>query len=328
MKFIDKLNLRRFAKVAAVAAVSGSLIFGGNAVVNAAPQDDGMWAFREAYVAQKPMTRSFSQDFTLFSPNFHLDMDSKAQVFEDGSMRMNGKLTWTFTNTQKNYSTNNEVPFFIEQLNNDMTLYVQRNGAWNKMLLPGLPAGIALMWKTTDLNMLQANMETVKAVKVLRDTDTMRIMEVTLDGSKVADILAKNSNATFANLSGNALAEQKTIFDRWMAAFRSTDITFTWTVQKPGWETSSAVFDLTGIMRAYSRHVLEESAAGRVVLTDDERELLDAIGYYSELKAYTTAINPQKAAPVLMTDDIKAARANDHALDDIFQEMTTVVVKK
>ena len=35
MKFLDKLNLRRFTKLAAVAAVSGSLIFGGNAVVSA-----------------------------------------------------------------------------------------------------------------------------------------------------------------------------------------------------------------------------------------------------------------------------------------------------
>ena len=328
MKFIDKLKSRRFSKVAAMAAVSGSIIFGTNAIVSAAPQDDAMWAFREAYVAQKPMTRTFSQDFSLFSMNFHLDMDSKAQVFEDGSMRMGGDLTWTYTNQDKNYSTNNKVPFFIEQINNEMTFYVERNGRWNKMPMPGLPAGIALMWKTTDLNMLQQNMDAVKAVKVLSDTDTTRMMEVTLDGSKVADILAKNSDATFTNLSGNELTEQKEIFDRWLAAFRSTDITFTWSVQKPSWETSAAVFDLTGLMRAYCRHVLDESAAGRVVLNSEERELLDAMGYYCELKAYTTAINPNRAYPVLMPDAAKAAQENEHALDDILHEMTTVVVEK
>lgn len=327
MKFFDKINLRRFTKAAAIAAVSGSLIFGGNAAVNAAPVEDGMWAFREAYVTQKPITRTFSQSFTLFSPNFHLDMDSKAQVFQDGAMRMGGDLTWTYTNTKRNYSTNNKIPFYIEQIDNEMNLYVKRINRWNKMLLPGLPAGIALMWKTTDPALLKQNMNAVKAVNILRDTDTLRVMEVTLDGGKVADILEKNSNLTFSGISGDALKEQQEIFQRWLAAFRSTDITFTWSVQKPSWETSSAVFDLTNIMRAYSRHVLDESAAGRVVLTDEERDLLDAMGYYSELKAYTTALDPRVAHPVNLPADVKAAQENDNALDDIFHEMTTVVDK-
>ncbi|MBE8955712.1 MAG: hypothetical protein SR2Q5_08685 [Quinella sp. 2Q5] len=326
MNFLGKLSFRRVAKVLAVAAVSGSLFFGGD-VVNAAAQD-GMWAFREAYLAQTSATRTFSQDFNLFSPNFHMDFDSEAQVFQDGSMRMSGNLTWTYTNTQKNYSTNNKIPFFVEQTNNAMTFYVQRNGRWNKMMLPGLPAGIALMWKSTDPAILQGNMDAVKAVELVRDTPDVRIMNVTLDGAKVADILQKNSAASFANLSGTALKEQQEIFSRWLAAFRSTDITFMWTVNKPTWETSSAVFDLTNILRAYSRHVLDESAAGRVVLTDEERELLDAMGYYSELKAYTAAINPNKAYPVNLPDDVKAAQENDGALDDIFHEMTTVVVNK
>ena len=327
MKFLDKLNLRRFAKIAAVAAVSSSLFFGGDAVVNAAPQD-GMWAFREAYTAQTAATRTFSQDFNLFASNFHLDINSKAQVFQDGSMRMGGELNWTYTNPQRNYSTNNKMPFYIEQLNNDMTLYVQRGSNWNKMLLPGLPAGLALMWKTTDPNLLRENMDAVKAVELIRDTEHVRTMNVTLDGNKVATILEKYSASTFKNLSGDALKEQQEIFGRWLAAFRSTDLTFIWTVQKPTWETSSAVFDLTGIMRAYCRHVLDESAAGRVVLSNEERELLDAMGYYSELKAYTAAIDSRKAQPVDLPAEVRAASENDHSLDDVFHEMTTVMQDK
>ena len=323
MKFLEKLNLRRFAKVAAVAAVSGTLLLGGNAPVNAASDD--IAAFREAYMPQSTAERAVRQEFTLIATNFHLDINSKAQISANGYMRMGGTLNWTYTNLQKNYSTNNEIPFFIEQMNNAMTLYVQRNGMWSKMLLPGLPSGIATMWKSTDPAALQENMNAVKAVEVIKDTPDMRIMRVTLDGNKVAEILSKNSQESFAGLSGDTLAEQKEIFQRWIAAFRANDVTFAWTVNKPNWETVTASFDLTNILQAYSRYVLDEAAAGRVVLTEEERNLLDAMGYYSELRSYTTRLGRTDNGVVDWSDDLAAAPENDNSLDDIFHEMTTVV---
>lgn len=325
MTFLNKLNLRRFAKVAAVAAVSGSLLFGGSAVVNAAPAQDGMAAFREAYMGNSD-NRSVNQYFTLIAPNFHLDFDSKAQAYTDGTFKMEGQLNWTYTNLKKNYSTNSTIPFYIEQAGSEMDLYVQRNGMWSKMLLPGLPSGIAVIWSSTSPAMMRDNMDAVKSVEVLKDTPDMRIMNVTLDGKKIADILAKNSQASFAGLSGKALDEQKENFQRWLVAIRSNDITFSWTVNKPTWETVTAAFDLTNIMQAYSRYVLQESAAGRIVLTDEERDLLDAMGYYAELKAYTSTRSP-KDNVVIARPPIDGAPENENSLNDIFYEMTTVVQK-
>lgn len=322
MRFLKKINLRRMA---AVATIGGSLLFGGNAVVNAAPTDNGIWAFREPYMSQAPSTRVFEQDLTLIATNFHLDIDSRAQILADGSFRMGGQFNWTYTNLQKNYSTNNTIPFYIEQIGNEMTLYVQRHGKWSKMLLPGLPSGIALLWKTTDPAILDKTMNAVKSVEIFKETDDLRIMNVTLDGAKLADILAENSQASFAGLSGEALAEQKEIFDRWLAAFKANDITFSWTVNKPSMTTATAVFDLTPIMRAYARYVLDEAAAGRVVLADEERDLLDAMGYYSELKSYTTQIAPRRESLVDLPAELKTAPENDNSLNDIFYEMTTVV---
>ena len=313
-------------KLSAVAAIGGAIFFGGNAVADAANMtNDGMWAFREAYVSQAPDTRIFEQDLTLISTNFHLDINSKAQVLKDGSFRMGGNFNWTYTNLKKNYSTNNTIPFYIEQTGNEMTLYTQRRGKWSKMLLPGLPAGIALIWKSTDPSMLEENLRAVKAVEVLKDTPDLRIMNVTLDGAKLADILAKNGTGSFANLSGDALAEQKEIFERWLAAFRANDITFAWTVNKPDWETVTAAFDLTNIMRAYCIYVLDQSAAGNVVLTDEERDLLDAMGYYSELRSYTSRIDPKNDVTVNTPANLSAAPENDDSLNDIFYDMTTVV---
>lgn len=317
MKF---LNLKRLATVA---AVSGVLIFGGNA--DAAIQSDGEWAFREAYTAPVTANRVFEQDLTLIAPTFHMDIDSRVQVLGDGSFRMSGTLIWTYTNLKKNYSVNKNIPFYIEQVDNEMTLFVQRIGKWSKMLLPGLPSGIAILWKSTDPAILNEVMNAVDSVEILKDTEDLRIMNVTLDGTKLAEILDKNSAATFANLKGDKLTEQKESLNRWLAAFRSTDITFTWTVNKPSMTTATASFDLTEIMRAYARYVLDESAAGRIVLTDEERDLLDAMGYYSELRSYNTQIAARKDTMVKLPANLREAPENDDSLNDIFLEMTSVV---
>lgn len=327
MKFFDKLNFRRVTKFAAVAMVSGSLVLGGNTIANAATDDEGMAAFREAYMGQLASIRMIDQDFSLIAPNFHLDIDSKGQVTADGVMMMSGTLAWTYTNLQKNYSTNSQIPFFIEQAGNEMTLYVQRRGKWSKMILPGLPSGIANIWKSSKIALIKENIDAVKSAQLIKDTLDMRIMNVTLDGKKIAAILEKNSQDSFANLSGDVLNEQKEIFSRWIAAIQANDITFSWTVNKPDWQTVTAAFDLTDIMRAYSRYVLDESAAGRIVLTDEERDLLDAMGYYAELKSYTTYISPKKDMLIKLPSNLSKAPENDNALDDIFAEMTTVVKK-
>ena len=76
------------------------MFFGGNAQVNAAEMsNDNLWAFREAYVSQAPDTRVFRQDLTLIATNFHLDIDSKAQILKDGSFRMGGNFNWTYSAT-------------------------------------------------------------------------------------------------------------------------------------------------------------------------------------------------------------------------------------
>lgn len=318
-------RFKHFAKVAAVAVISGTFLFGGTADA-ATTNDAGMAAFREAYMGRLANERMIDQDLTLISTNFHLDIDSKGQVTDDGVMRMSGTMAWTYTNLKKNYSTNSRIPFYIEQVGNDMTLYVQRRGKWSKMLLPGLPAGIATIWKSSEMDTLRQNMDAVKKVEVLSDTPDMRIMNITLDGNKIADILYKNSQASFAGLSGDKLAEQKEVLNRWLAAIRANDITFAWTVNKPSWTTVTAAFDLTNIMRAYAIYVLNESAAGRVVLTDEERDLLDAMGYYSELRSYTTYISP-KGEKINLPPNLSQAPENDGSLDDIFAEMTTVVEK-
>ena len=181
------------------------------------------------------------------------------------------------------------------------------------------------LWRANDIATLGRNLDIVKDVDIIKDTDTLRIMNVKLDGQKIAAVLEQNAQGSFAKLSGDALNAQKELLNRWLVAIKENDITLTWAVKKPTFETLTASFDLTDIMRAYARYVLDESAAGRVVLTDEERELLDAMGYYAELKSYTTKLDPNKEVMIQSPAELLTAPENDGALDDIFAEMTTVV---
>ena len=261
----------------------------------------------------------------LILTKFHLDLNSKAQVSKDGSLKIGGQFNWISTNLSNDFTTNNVIPFYIEQDGNKMTLYVQRKGKWSKIFLPGLPTGIAILWKSTEPEILNGIMDAAKEIKILKDTPDLITMNVTLDGKKIADILEKNSSAMFENLSGEIPSEQKENFNRWLAAFRKTDIIFTWNVNKPSWTTATSSFDLTSIMRAYAIHILDESAAGKIILTDEERNFLDAIGYYSELRTYITQIAVREDNFVNLPAELAQAPENENALNDIFQEMTSVV---
>ena len=317
-----KFNFRKFALIAAIGT---SILFGGNVADAADISNKEFWIFRKAYVTPTPANRVFEQDLTLTSTNFHLDVDSKAQVFKDGSLIIGGKFNWNSTNLSNDFTTNNNIPFYIEQRGNEMMLYVNRRGKWSKMSLPGLPSGIAILWKTTDPKILNGVTDAVKAVEILKDTPDLVTMNVTLDGTKLANILNENSSTTFANLLGEALDAQKKIFYRWLSVFRKTDISFTWTVNKPSWTTATAMFDLTPIMRAYAIRILDESAAGRIVLTDEERNFLDAIGYYSELRTYITQIAARADNLVESPKDLNTIPENDESLNDIFSDITAVV---
>ena len=135
-------------------------------------EDDGMAAFREAYFGQMVTERMITGISCLSRRRFILKW---ILIFSDGVVRMSGDLSWTYTNVKKNYSTNNSIPFYIEQNENDLTLYVQRVGKWSKMTLPELPAGIIAMWKSSDSSMLVKNFDAVKKVTIFSDTANLNL---------------------------------------------------------------------------------------------------------------------------------------------------------
>lgn len=320
MKFLEKIRSRKLSKVLATAVIGGSLLFGGNADVSAAGADsEAMMKFREAYLTTYTDTRSFDQMLTFFGGTvFKADITADSQVLSDASMRINGTMNWSYTSPQTKQTTNLSIPFYIAQNGNeDMRMYLRRNGRWNWVLLPGFPSALANALKTNDPQTMQANMAAVKDVEIFKDDATQRIMKIVIDGKYASDLLEKYND----KFSTDAI-----INDNLKKALTSNDVYITWTVDKRTNRTVTAVLELTDLVRSFARGMLDDSAKGKIVFDKEEMALLDSIGYYSEFHYSLTYNSGSKK-----TLDVPAAAANSSENDGVFNDLVddmTAVVKK
>ena len=327
MNFLEKIKSRKLSKTLAAVVAGGMLFFGAGNLAEA--DSNAEFQFRQAYLSIPQDNRVFHQSIVFFGTTFHVDITSEGQLLRDASTQMNGNINWEYTDPSTNITSNNTMPFYLTQSGEEMTLYVQRNNRWSKFLMPGIPSGFANALKTSDLSTLQENLNLVKNVELFRETDTQQIFNVTLDGKKLADRMAtyeKNQNTT--QLSADEVASQQRFFNNLNAALRATDVTCTWTVDKAKTQTATAVIDFTDLMRAYAKNVLDDSAAGRVVLTDDERLLMDTIGYYSEFHYSISYFDATKKLDFNLPKAADRAAVNNNVFQDLIKDMTTSVKKR
>lgn len=319
MKFLEKLKSRKLSKILATALVGGSFLFGGSGDVSAASADsDAMMKFREAYLTTYSGTRSFDQMITFFGGTvFKADITADSQILTDASMRVNGTMNWSYTSPETKQTTNFNIPFYIAQNGNeDMKLYVQRNGRWNWVLVSGFPSALANALKTNDSKTIQENMQAVKDVEIFKDDANQRIMKIVVDGKYASDLLAKYDD----KLSSDAIVNNNL-----KKALVDNDVFITWTVDKKTNQTVTAVLELTDLVRSFARGMLDDSAKGNIVLDKEEMALLDSIGYYSEFH-YSLTYNSGKNSLDMPAGAVNSTE-NDGALDDLAKDMTAVVKK-
>lgn len=315
MKIFEKLKSRKLSKLMAAAVVGGSLFFGGGDVL-AAENPDGMFAFRQSYLAAPPDNRAFRQIISFFGGTvFQADINSEGVILNDASMRINGTLNWTYTSPQTKQTTNFAIPFYVMQDGgSDMNLFVQRGRTWSKMALPGFPSALANALKTTDPTVMQENMKAVKEAKIFKDDANQRILQLVIDGNYAADLLDKYDNKNADGAIANSNLKK---------ALRENDAFITWTVNKNTGRTVTTVIELTDIMRSFARGMLDDSAAGKVKLTQEEMSLLDAIGYYSEFH-YSVTYHDDADSSIDAPANVMKAVENDSVLDDLARDMTVV----
>lgn len=277
--------------------LGGALLLGGN-TAGAEPSQDGMWAFREAYTSIVPDNRVFRESINFFGPEFHADLNCQGQMLRDGALRLAGDLEWGYTDKKTGETTQLALPFYVEQNKADMVYYGQYNGQWCKLTLPGISPQLASVLKTTDVQAMEENMDVVKAVEVLQETDKQRVMKIFLDGDKVAALVEKYCAQDNPRLTPEKQQRHREMVQRLERACKATNLQVVWTVDKTKWQTVTVALNLTEFMRNYAQGILKESAEGKIKLSDNEQEFLSALGYYSELHAYTTYMDtaPERLA--------------------------------
>lgn len=300
----------KWKKALAAVALGGTLLLGGNAA-GAEPSQDGMKAFREAYTSIVPANRVFRESISFFGPDFHADLNYQGQMLHDGALRLAGNLEWGYTDKKSGETTQLTLPFYVEQNKADMIYYGQYKGMWCKLTLPGISPQLAGVLKTTDMQALEENMNVVKTVEILQETDKQRVMKIFLDGDKVAALVEKYCVPN-PGLTPQKQQRHREMVQRLERTCKASKLQVVWTVDKTKWQTVTVAINLTDFMRNYAQGLLQESAAGKINLSANQQEFLAALGYYSELHAYTTYVKDASPEHLAVPKDVrKSAQSLD-----------------
>lgn len=299
----------RIKKKILSAVLAGGMLFNcGNVLADTS--QDSLLKFKEVYLTEVNDNRSFRINADFFGPSHSAEINGRAFILRDATMRMTGQINWEFTNPNTNAVTNENFPYYVEQNGDTMTMFVQRNGQWSKFTLPAIPVGVANSIKTTDIATLQQNMTAVKSVEILKDDANQRIMNINLDGEKLAELLQKYNNN----------ADEKDFLGHIVDAIKKTDLTCTWTVDKNNWRTVSATLDLTKFIQAYGKDYLDDAAKGKIVLSQTDRSYYEVLGYYSELHFVVNYLSAKEQ--ISAPQGIDSAKVDENIFADLVEKIS------
>ncbi len=288
-------------KALAAAFACGTLLWGGVAAADPAPAMDGMAAFREAItMPSKPDQRVFREDLLFFSPTIRADLEFLGQA-KKHSLRIAGNLDVLATDNSGD-TAKLAVPFYMTQTNQNMTIYFKIGDAWQKFTTPTLAAVATDVVTTPTEAEVEDTIALVKEVVVLRETPSQRTMLVRLDSNKLADTVKKYAEKHPAdNGTANDGEMQKTFMKYLDQGIRKADLWYTWTIDKTDWQTITMSYNLSSIMQETARAALSENHPDWPPMLTETVEML---AYYSDLKTYTTFLNPDVKDKADVPDEV------------------------
>ncbi len=302
MKKLMKLG----GRMAVGALLCGSMMF-GTAAAEQAPAMDGMEALREAVsMTTNQDRRVFRQDLLFFAPSLRADLDLIGQTMSH-KLRIAGNLSLLAIDDRAN-TTDLVIPFYIDQQKKKMTLYFKPDKKWYKFQTPTLAASAMDELATPDEQEADEILSTVKSATVLRETDAQRTMLVTLDSDKLADVIAQYGKKYPAD---NGTADDVELHNSFMdcleAGVRRSNIWYTWTIDKASGRTITMSYNLSSLLQETARVGLERHPE----LPKELTEMLETIAYYSDLKTYTTFLNPKAVQKLDLPEEAKEAISVD-----------------
>ncbi len=309
MTFFKKLKHTALAAMVCFSAWGASVD-----TVSADPA--GMEAFREAMTMNKSFDkRVFREQLTFFMPLAKADIDFQGVSRNEKELLLDGNMTAIFTD-DKGDTQSLVVPFCIEQSKKKMNLYYKLGEEWTKIEAPELSAAVVDSLGTPSEADLQDIISMVKSAEVLQETDNQRTMLLNFDGNA----LSKKVEVSIEQEEGEKISPEEKAFQEQFVNYiktgiENTDIWCTWTVDKHDWQTITFSMDLSGIVHEIAKTALADKNAG---WSDMAQSLLESLAFYSELKSYTTYLNPDTKKTINLPKDIKNAKTFEEmiAADD------------
>ena len=274
----------RWKKVFA-AVGCGALLLGGSPAM-AAEQQNAVSIYKQAYLANIQDNRGVMTDIDLFGPNYHWELDADGMVTGDSNMCWHGNMSWDFTERSNNATSHEDIPFYLEQQDGIMTIYAQRAGKWGKISMPGIPAELAHAWKNGAVNFMDDSMQAIKKVTLENETDKYQGLRIVMDAGKMMQISENYWGDGPANIPAAIKQKHKKRMASLIEALKGTEVTVDWVINKADRKTVTISTDFTPLLRAYARNVIDNMAAGKIKLSDNQREMMESLGYFSELKFY------------------------------------------
>ena len=288
-----------------IAAIGcGVMLWSGSPAMAAEPQD-AMSAYKEAYMANFNDERAVSTNLDLSGPDYHWELKAKGKVLRDCTMHWQGSMSWDIKAKKTNLTSREDIPFYLENVNGLLNLYAQRAGKWVKLSVPGIPVEVANVWQNGAVNFMDDSLQAVKNVSLVNETDTQQGLRIVMDAGKMMQASEKYWDDGTLKLSEKEKKEHQAMMDTMTKALQGTDLTVDWVVNKADHKTISVNTDLTPLIRAYAKNVINDKAAGKIKLSNDEREMMESLLSFSELKFYMTYSGVNQNEKFTIPDDVR-----------------------
>ena len=284
----------------------GLILIGGRA---AAEPVDAMEIFRETvYETSKRDDRIFHQDIFFVLPSAVGELDFLGGV--DGTkFTVAGDFGFWMT-LDNGENTEKEVPFYLTQDGNNMTFYFQTDKKWKKMTAPTAAAKITDAFATPTMQEMEDQIQMIKEVAILSDTDNQRTLLLKLDGNKIAEKILSDIKIDVND--PNAAMQQK-VFNYIDTGIRNSDCWCTWTVNKNTWQTVTLSANLSGMIQSIAKEVLNDTTTP---LPLQIRDMIETVAFYSELRLYTTYLSPEAKSRLEIPKKVLKAKEVESFTDD------------
>lgn len=276
--------------------------------VSAAPSEEDMQFLKDVYQAENQQNGgAVQQRLTVLSP--YAKAAGNVSFYGDWkpALLLKGEAAGYYI-TLAGVEKRGQVPFYLEQTEDHMTIYYQLTKNWEKITIPAKLADVNALMK----EQAQEIPALIKDVQNVSEDETQRTMLLTLDGNQLAELIRQAQAVQQKALPANATPEQKKMReqqDKFMELVMTSlgDLEYSITVDKSTKLVTTASMDLTQPAHRIAHAFL---ASDLMTLKPEQKEVCQCLVDSCQLKLDVTCVNPKTGNPekVTIPEEVKQAK--------------------